>query len=520
MRNRRLRRELADEVEAHLQERIDDLVESGMSGTAANRTARREFGNAAVYVQTSREAWGWMWADRLFQDIAFGLRLLKRDTRFTVIAVMALGLGIGANTAVFTIVNPALFKNLPFPESERIVYVSALDRASGRFDLVSYSDYLEFRDNAGSFEGMAAFSWSNGNVSDSSTYPQSYDATCMTSNGFAVLGQRPAIGRDFLREDAQPGATPVVIISDRLWAGRFGRDRAILGKPIRVNSVPTTVIGVMPAGFRFPTTEDLWMPLQMGAAQPDGRELVLFGRLGAHATLRSAKTEVSAIAQRLEAAHPETNRDRGALVYTFNEFFMGGKSRSIYFVLLGAVGFVLLIACTNVANLLLVRALGRSREISIRMAVGAGQWRVIRQLLVESTMLAVAGGAAGLLIAQYSVKLFDSSLRASMPNWWDFLDGQPCISVSGSRLDRRGNRFRPGAGHPPFEHRFGDRHQVGRPERRVRLSGRPLIRRTGDRGSGLFGHPAEWGGDDDSQPHQHLPSAVRVGRRQDSDRGY
>jgi predicted permease len=422
LRNRRLSRELADEVETHLRERVDDLVDGGMSETEARHKARREFGNAAFYVEAGREAWGWMWLDRILHDIIFGLRLLRRDPGFTAIAVAALAVGIGVNTAVFTIVNPFLFKNLPFPESERILYVSSVDRETGQSGAVSYPDFRDFQEHARSFDALAAFAGSFGTVSDQSTYPQSYDAMRMTSNGFSVLGQTPAIGRDFLPEDEQPGAAPVAIISDRIWAARYGKERSIVGSKIRINGVPTTVIGVMRPGFRFPEREDLWMPLVRGRATSKRtvRELLLFGRVAANRSRHAAAAEMESIAERLAAEYPDTNRGQGAGVWTFSEYFVGGQPRAMFAALLGAVGFVLLIACTNVANLLLVRGAGRSREISIRLAVGAGRWRVIRQLLVESTILSIAGGSLGLLVAQWGVKLFDRTLGSDRPSWADF----------------------------------------------------------------------------------------------------
>jgi putative ABC transport system permease protein len=426
LQNRRYRRELAEEMDTHLRERVDDLIESGVPETEAWHRARREFGNATCWAEAGREAWGWMWAERLVQDFVFGLRLLKRDPGFSAVAVMALAFGIGVNTAVFTIVNPALFKNLPFAASDRIFYISSVDRASGRIGPVSYPDYLDFRDHAASFEGMAAFAGADGNVSDSSSYPQSYNAVRITSNGFSVLGQMPAIGRAFLPEDEQPGAPPVAIISDRLWKSRYGQERSIVGAAIRLNGVPTTVIGVMDPRFRFASDEDFWMPLVRGndTSMRDARDLVPFGRLAERSSKGASEAEIAAIARRLEDEYPTTNRGQGAAVLTFQEYFVGGKPRAVFLALLGAVSFVLLIACTNVANLLLVRAAGRTREISMRLAVGAGRWRIIRQLLVESAMLAIAGGAVGLLIAQYGVNLFDRLAPAQRASWADLsIDG-------------------------------------------------------------------------------------------------
>jgi predicted permease len=362
--------------------------------------------------------------DDLRADVAYGVRVLLRNPGFTFVAVMALALGIGANVTVFTLANAFLFKNLPFDDSDRILYVSNTPPGRpGTVRSVSYPDFLEFREQAKSFEGLAAFSNRSVDLSDGSGFPERYRCPVITANGFSVIGQKPVRGRDFLPQDEQPGAQPVVILSYALWESRYGQDPTAVGKTIRVNDVPAIIIGVMPRGFAFPGASSLWMPLvRTGDMQRrEVRSLTMFGRLARHATLTSARAEMSTIAGRLSDAYPATNQGVGVLVQNFNDRFNGGETRLVFRSLLGAVAFVLLIACANVANLLLARAVGRSREISIRATLGASRWRVIRQLLVESFLLSAAAATLGWLIAVWGVRVFDAALvPAVKPAYIDF----------------------------------------------------------------------------------------------------
>ncbi len=358
----------------------------------------------------------------IIEDVRYGLRAMARNPGFTAIAVIALALGIGANATVFAIVNAALFKNMPFV-SDRILYLHTRDANHVRFySSVSYPDYLDWSAQSKSFDGMALYRVQAGNVSDKASTPERRDIATISTNTFSLIGQRPVLGRDFTDADSKPGAAPVTIISDRVWGERYGRNPAVLGATLRINSVPTTVVGVMRQGFYFPIESYLWVPYIAGAdaAKRGERGMSLVGRLAPGATQLSALSELNGIAANLERAYPDTNKGISAEVGTLTDLIIGNDDKALAAALMGAVLFVLLIACANVANMMLARAVSRSREISIRIALGAGRWRIIRQLLVESSMLSIAGGLLGFLIAIWGLKIFTSTVRAEVPPWFDF----------------------------------------------------------------------------------------------------
>jgi putative ABC transport system permease protein len=366
----------------------------------------------------------------LNQDLRFAVRLLIKDKWFTAIAVIALGLGIGVNATVFTFVNAVLIRGLPFNDPDRIVVVGARD-ARGRDRGVSYQDFQDMRAAARTFSGMAAFSGQTMNVSDEGRTPERFQGPYMSANAFKLIGEQPVIGRDFLAEDDRPGAAAVVMLGNGVWKNRYGSDASILGRTIRVNEVPATVIGVMPEGFKFPTGADLWMPLaqmpRLNEQKRDGRNAMeVFGRLNDGVTMAQAQSELTTIAAKLALDYPDTNKDVTARVMTFNERQNGGPIRLIFLSLMGAVGFVLLIACANVANLLLARSAGRAREMSVRISLGASRWRIVRQLLVESVLLSIVSGLMGLALAYVGVRLFDVATQdVGRPYWIEFtIDGK------------------------------------------------------------------------------------------------
>ncbi len=348
----------------------------------------------------------------LWQDVKFAFRTLARNPGFTAVAVLTLSLGIGLNATVFTLANAVLYKNLPFRDSERILYISSINRTNSETDDVSYPDFLDYRSQVKSFDAMAAFTGYNADISDTSSNAQRYRGTQVSSQTFPMIGQRPVAGRDFLPEDERSGAAPVAIISYGLWENRYAKNPAIIGQSIRVNEKPAVIIGIMPHGFQFPGDTDVWTPLVQTAdmQKRESRDYTLIGRLAIGSKLSNASAEMETFSRRLAAAYPASNKDWSVRVQTFNDFFNGGPIKVVFGAMLGAVGFVLLIACANVANLLLGRAVGRSREISIRSALGASRWRVIRQLLVESVILSIAGGALGWLAAIWGIRTFDAAV--------------------------------------------------------------------------------------------------------------
>ncbi len=358
----------------------------------------------------------------LLEDIRFGLRKLVKNPGFTLTAVLALSLGIGANATVFAIVNGILFKNMPFVD-DRILYLAArnLDRNDGS-NGVSWPDFRDWRAQAKSFDALGAYNFDQFNVTDKGGVPSRHNVSEITANSFSIIGQKPVIGRDFTAADEAPSANPVAILGYRIWQDQYGKNPAVLGQSIRINSVPTTIIGVMRSGLVFPIDTEIWTVLHPGAnaEKRAERNYSAFGHLTAGATNKQARAEMITIGRNLETAYPETNRRMTVKVDTFNEMINGPELTLLMAALMGAVLFVLLIACANVANMLLARAVERSREISIRIALGAGRWRIIRQLLIESVMLSILGGVFGWLISVWGLRIFEPAMRDQIPAWMTF----------------------------------------------------------------------------------------------------
>src|SRR5271170_4133738 len=351
-------------------------------------------------------------------DFRSGFRTLAKDPGFTAVAVMMLALGIGINATVFTVTDAVLFKGFPLvARNDRLVYIS------GGGCCISYPDFEDYRDQVKAFQGMGITHGVAVVFSDSTGFPENLSVTEVSADTFSLVGQRPIFGRDFTPSDETSGAAAVAILSYGFWERRYGKDPAIIGRPVRMNGTPTTFIGVMPQGFSFPQTVDLWVPLERTAKvlKRENRDTwFAFGRLRDGAAFETARAEVETIAKRIAVAYPRTNHDFRPVVDRFHQFFIGANASSIYGSMWGAVGFVLLIACANLANLLLARSVGRSREISVRIALGAGRWRIIRQLLVESLMLAGLGGALGWWIAKWGVRAYQ--LAMARKSSWLILD--------------------------------------------------------------------------------------------------
>ena len=360
----------------------------------------------------------------LLQDLRFAIRLLVKDRWFTAVAVIALALGIGVNATVFTFVNAVLIRGLPFNDPDRILAVGSRD-ARNRDRGISYLDFQDYREATRTIAGLAAFNGQTMNVSDEGRTPERYQGPYISGNAFKLIGQKPVLGRDFLPEDDRPGAAAVVMLGNGVWKNRYGSDPSVVGRTIKVNDVPSTIIGVMPEGFKFPTNADLWLPLvqmpRLAEQKRDIRSLDLFGRLADAATLPQAQSEFKGIAAKLAHDYPATNKDMSAVVMTFNNRVNGDQIRLVFLSLMGAVAFVLLIACANVANLLLARSASRAREMSVRVSLGATRWRIVRQLLVESVLLSVISGLLGLALAYVGVRLFDAATQdVGKPYWIQF----------------------------------------------------------------------------------------------------
>jgi putative ABC transport system permease protein len=359
----------------------------------------------------------------LWHDLRFAFRTLGKSKGFAAIVVLTLAVGISVNATVFAIANTWMFKGFPVDRNDLILYLGSRDLSTTYpWGPASYPDFRDWRDQAKSFSGIGAANFVRTNLSDDAGLPDTYRGVSVTANTFHVLGVKPFAGRDFSPQDEAPGAAPVVILSYGVWEHRYGKDRSIVGHTTRINGISTTVIGIMPNGMKFPFDNDLWIPLipTPDLEKRDQRTLFVYGRMAEGATPKSARAEMATIGQNLQQAYPLTNQGFAPVALTYSEFFNGPDAIRIFGAMFVAVCFVLLIACANVANLLLARAAARSREISIRIALGAGRWRLVRQLLVESLLLAIMAGIAGWWIATRALRVFAAVTISMRPTWWDF----------------------------------------------------------------------------------------------------
>ncbi len=312
--------------------------------------------------------------------------------------VATLALGIGLNTMVFTLINAVLFKPVPLPGGARLVSIMGRNLSEKDRGLsFSYPDFQDYRAQTRSYESFEGTTDEGGVLSERGNPPQSYHLAHATTGVFSMFHTEAILGRGLVPADELAGADPVVVLAYRVWQERYSRSPNVIGQKVRVNGLPATIIGVMPKGFRFPTGVDLWMPLVPTAelAKRDNRPLRAYAILKPGVSLSQSQAELDGIAGRLARQYPD-DKDIGATVMTFQQRFNGGNIRIIFLMMLGAVGFVLLIACADVANMMLSRALDRRREMAIGSALGGSRWRIMRQLLIESLLLSVAGGILGL----------------------------------------------------------------------------------------------------------------------------
>jgi predicted permease len=367
----------------------------------------------------------------LFRDVRFAVRRLIKDRRFTLASVAALALGIGATSAVFTLVNAVLLRTLPFDSPERIMMVNTRD-AQGRTFGVSEPDFEDWRRATRTFSGIALVQMGPVNFSADDRAPDQYNGVYISWNGFSLIGTQAAVGRGFTAEDDRPGAPAVALLSHNIWQNRYGADRSIVGRTVRLNSEPVTIVGVMAPGMQFPFNSEVWLPLaQRPTAQTRagraGRLLMAYGRLANGMTIEQARAEMSSITDELATQFPDTNKGVTTVITPFSEQVIGTQIRVLFWSLMGAVVFVLLIACANVANLLLARAADRSREIAVRVSVGATRWHIVRQLLVESVLLAFVAGAVGLGFAYAGVRWFDASTQDIGKPYWMVFTMDPAV---------------------------------------------------------------------------------------------
>jgi len=358
------------------------------------------------------------------QDFRFAFRMIWKKPWFSAAIVLTLALGMGINTTVFSLVNAVLFKPLPFDGGERLVMVWASNPSANQYKLpVSYADFSDFRQGVASFEHLEAFLTQSITIGENGNPPESYNGAAVSAGMFPMLHTQPILGRGMQLADEKPGAEQIVLISYGVWKDRYGKDPNVIGRAVRVNEKPGVIAGVMPDGFRFPNNEDIWTAIVQGAATEDRskRDYGMIGMLKEGTSISVAQADFGVIAKRLEKEHPETNKNQGINIQTFQQAMNGGPVRLMFLLMMGAVGFVLLIACANVANMLLSRTVERTNEVSIRTALGASRWRVVRQLLLESILLAVMGGTLGLALAAFGIHAFGKATEnVGKPYWIDF----------------------------------------------------------------------------------------------------
>jgi predicted permease len=435
-RSRDLEQDLRDQITAHIEEATEDYLRQGLSPVEARRRAHVTFGNTVRVEEDCRAARG-MWRHDLAKDLAYGLRMLRRTPAFVTIAIVSLALGIGANSAIFSIVNALLLQPRPVPHPEQLVELFTGDREQP-YETTSYPSYVEFRDRNRVFTGLAAYTIRQFTFADANTVEHVWGEV-VTGNYFDVLGVQAVHGRTFLgEEDRQPGGHPVVVISHSLWQRRFNADPGLVGQTVTINNQRLTVIGVAPpqhTGIMRGFASQLWVPAAMlPVLEPSrsgiltnrgSRWLVLVGRLNPGTTVEQAQTRFDLLSREMQAAHPEEWRslrpESGRIRELFVTVVPERDSRihpdlqlgayAVFALLVVIVNVVLLIACLNLANMLMARAVVRRKEIAVRLAVGAGRWRIVRQLMAESVLLALIAGAAGVVVASWWLDV----MLANMP---------------------------------------------------------------------------------------------------------
>ncbi|MFY9556990.1 MAG: ABC transporter permease [Blastocatellia bacterium] len=348
--------------------------------------------------------------EKLLHDVRYSVRMLRKSPGFTVVAVVALALGIGATSAIFSVVNAVLLRPLPFKDPERLVRIwGKIEKAGIPKNWISQPELVDLKEQSQSFEDIAAYQSAGVNLTGNED-PVRVNTAFVNASLFPILGIEATIGRTFLEEEDQPGHDKVVLVSNGLWRRRFGGDPGLIGKTVGLSGDSYTVIGIMPPGFQFPDQDDLWVPIAIDKTKLDNRGnhgLEVVARLKPGVTIGQAQSELTNLAAAMEQQYPTNYSDSGFGLYPVSMLDeLIGNVRPAFRILLGAVAFVLLIACANVANLLLARATVREKEVAIRAALGAGRRRLMQQLLTESVLLSVIGGTLGLLLAWFGVKLF------------------------------------------------------------------------------------------------------------------
>jgi len=417
-----LDQELDEELRFHLDRLIEQNIKNGMTPADARSAAMKSFNRVDQSKEECRDARGVGLIENLLRDTTYSLRVLLKNYAFTIVVVLTLALGIGANTAIFSFANGILLRPLPYPQSDRLAVLDEFSYKQNRESMaVSYPNFLDWREQNKSFEDIGIYFSTQRFAMSGAGEPTEVRGSYISHGLFEILGVSPQLGRTFTANEDTPDEEWVVILGHSLWQRSFGGDPNIIGRKIMLNSRARTVVGVMPPGFRFPDTAELWAPVALTTKTftRNDHGLLSIARLKDGVTLTEAQAEMNNIAARIEQANPVTNEGLGVKVNSLHDT-LTGDYRQALLILLSVVGCVLLVACVNVANLMLARATARQREFALRAALGASRWRIMRQLLVESLLLALAGGVLGFLLSIWALRLLLTAIPGEIPFWMNF----------------------------------------------------------------------------------------------------